>query len=410
MFPRKSVLAILLLTTLLIFGAQVSACGGDDDDDVARTSSDDDDVVPPVDDDDDDDADDDDDDDDSDDDDDDADGDFHMSLSTSHLLEFRVADAEYSRGSDRIIAVSSEPKNRLFLVNGDSGGAESVTLPYSSTDVSVSPNGAYAAVSHGDNISYVDLADESIEESFKPSTTIGDVILADSYIYGIPIVGDWVHLICLKISDKTETEHTGEAMELLRYKSRGRLHPNGDWIYTADTDETPSDFEKYDIVAGTAAYVDDSPYHGEYPICGDVWFDPDGERIFTKCGRTFTSSGDPDKDMTYAGLLDTYDDNDETTTQLAFSPTKDTLYALEEIGFVAGNKKTWVKAYNSATLAYLGKQQLPSVEVDNTDYDLDGRFIFVDNGGTTLYVIAQVEEEAGLTGNDYRLLVYDIQP
>jgi hypothetical protein len=61
--------------------------------------------------------------------------------------------------------------------------------------------------------------------------------------------------------------------------TRARLHPAGDRMYGAHQGISPSDVERYDFANQPVRVAYDSPYHGECPMCGDLWFTEDGSRI-----------------------------------------------------------------------------------------------------------------------------------
>lgn len=84
-----------------------------------------------------------------------------------------------------------------------------------------------------------------------------------------------------------------------------RMHPVEDWVYTADRYLSPSDLKKFDVALFFGMRRGDSPYHGDYPISGDVWISEDGDRLLTAGGSTFHASAGRDTDMTYAGSVPT---------------------------------------------------------------------------------------------------------
>ncbi len=215
-------------------------------------------------------------------------------------FDFDVIDAEYSAPFQRVVAVSAGP-SVLRLIDPTSLGSEQVALGKVPTAVSVSPDGRYAAVGHDKAVSYVDLGAQKVVKEVAITTDALDVTLAgNGYVYAFPRLDQWERIHAVDLQSGLETLHTGEEIFA---GTLARLHPDGKSIYGASNGLSPSDIEKYDISAGTPAYKYDSPYHGDYPMCGDLWFWPDGSRIFTRCGAVFHASSDPASDMTYAGSL-----------------------------------------------------------------------------------------------------------
>ncbi len=84
----------------------------------------------------------------------------------------------------------------------------------------------------------------------------------------------------------------------IRQASYLSLHPDEDWVFAADTDLSPSDFEKFDITGAGISALGDSPYHGDYRISGGVWANVDGKHVVTRGGDAFLAS-----DMTYVTSL-----------------------------------------------------------------------------------------------------------
>ena len=84
----------------------------------------------------------------------------------------------------------------------------------------------------------------------------------------------------------------------IRQMSHLTLHPGQDWVFTTDTDSSPSDMNQYDISGVGITYVKDSPYHGDHRIYGEVWATPDGKYLITKGGDLFLAA-----DMTFVKEL-----------------------------------------------------------------------------------------------------------
>ena len=89
----------------------------------------------------------------------------------------------------------------------------------------------------------------------------------------------------------------------MRADTQLRMHPSRNWIYIADRDLSPSGFAKLDVTNFPTITDSGSPYHGDYPIRGDIWISEDGDRLLVAGSTSFHASADPDVDMTYAGSL-----------------------------------------------------------------------------------------------------------
>lgn len=215
-----------------------------------------------------------------------------------------VADAEYSRALDAIVMVSSYPDNALYLYDSTTGTERKVALSRLPTAVSVSPDGRYAAVGHDARITHVDLesvlAGSAMTKQLDVSVEVDDIVLDGRGVaHAFPARDQWQVVHSVDVATNVETLGTGN----LYAGVRGRLHPSGDYLYLADNGLSPSDIAKFDVRSGSAIRLYDSPYHGDYAMCGDVWFKEDGATIYTKCGNTFRSSTAQAEDMLYSGRL-----------------------------------------------------------------------------------------------------------
>lgn len=308
-------------------------------------------------------------------------------------LPFRVLDAEYSRALDRLVAVGTSP-NRLYVYDPLAHTYDEVVLSLAPTAVSVGPDGAHAAVGHNGWISYVDLASLSVVVSYPVSANLLDVVLAgNGYAYGFPVSGMWTSIRSLNLTSGVESPSGGWGIYA---GTVAKLHPDGTKMYGADNGLSPSDIERYNITAGPATIAYDSPYHGDYAMCGDLWISDDGARIFTRCGNVFWSTDTMGSDMIYGGSLGTsvrHVDHSSASGQVAAVPS----------AFGDPLADTQVKVYDAAFLTSVGSFPLPPATVSGMSYPDHGRFAFWRSDGSRYYVIVQVDPTAGLL-NDYAIL------
>mmetsp|Transcript_24781 Transcript_24781/g.37768 ORF Transcript_24781/g.37768 Transcript_24781/m.37768 type:complete len:867 (-) Transcript_24781:60-2660(-) len=326
-------------------------------------------------------------------------------------LQYRVADAEYSKSLDRIIMISSEP-NEIHVYNPLTGMDDVVhSLPLSPSCVSVSPDGKYAAVGYNGWVSYVDLTaattgNEDPVQTFAVSADVSDVVLAgNGYIYAFPRVDQWVSLHSIEIATGIETTHTGYP---IREGTRAKLHPSGTKIYGANNGLSPSDFERYDISGGPAEYEYDSPYHGDYDISGDLWMSEDGGRIFVKGRNVFRSSDNRDMDMIYAGSInlrdvrssiESLDHSSQQGMIVAVPAFIDPIWYDDEASSSLGSDDQ-IEMYEESFLGHVGTLTLPKFLINNGElllpYVVHGKFVFFDSTGQQFHVVVQVDANAGM--------------
>ena len=215
-----------------------------------------------------------------------------------HRLTGPVTDAEYSASLHSLVYLSGFD-GKLHILDMDDFSERRVTLAELPRRVGLSPDGTMAAISHPGLVSLVDLRTAARIDEQTYSADWGDIVLDhDNRAHLIPVRGQWVSLHSIEF-DADRSSLAG----LLYEKSQLRMHPSSNWIYFADRDLSPPDFGRYDLSQFPTITGGDSPYHGDYPIRGNIWISEDGDRLLVAGGASFHASADPDMDLTYAGSL-----------------------------------------------------------------------------------------------------------
>jgi hypothetical protein len=329
-------------------------------------------------------------------------------------LSHDVIDAEYDRALDAIVMVSSSPTNALYLYDVSDGTERQLSLNSSPTAVSVSPDGQFAAVGHDALITHVDLqaliAGAPVTKLLNVSTVVFDVVLdGRGNVHALPAADQWVSVHSVEVATNTETLGTGS----LYAGTRGRLHPSGDYMYTANNGLSPSDIAKYDVRSGTANELYDSPYHGDYAMCGDVWLAENGATIYTKCGNTFRSSTTQSQDMVYSGRLQLSTSQYYGFVIQALSQadaTKEIMLieadSYECAPHSANNRcYTHLALYESDFLNRAALYSLPSIELGGSTYSQRGAFVFHSSDGLHRYMISRLYGAPGATQPHYLTVV-----
>lgn len=227
-----------------------------------------------------------------------------QALSGTVALTHDLVAAAYSTSLDAIVSVSRAPSAALNVLSLASGQTRSVPLASVPTSVALSPDGRRAAVGHDAAVSLVDLVPATPGAAmpvtrFAVSLPVSAVVLDGQgriYAFGASAsswaVMHWVDA-AIGVDNLSTTNVSGLVLPV--------LHPAADRIYFSTRDSYPNDL--YDIVldaAGPRTGVD-SPYHGDYEICGRVWTSAIATRLYTACGKTFNAATDASQDMRYAG-------------------------------------------------------------------------------------------------------------
>ncbi len=304
----------------------------------------------------------------------------------SDAVGFDVIDAEYSKVLDRLVIVSGSPANQLHIYDPQTRQDTTVILPLAGSCVSVSPDGLFAAVGHNAYISYVNLSTATLLKTIPVSADISDVVLAgNGYAYAFPRRDQWVSIHSVEIATNKETLSNGAT---IRERTVARLHPNGTAIYGADNGLYPSDIEKYDISGGPAAFLYDSPYHGDYLMNGNLWISEDGLKIFTKGGNAFRSSAVQADDMRYIGALEgLVGTNFSGPVSLTHSASAGKVAAIPNTPYSVTNPlDTEIRIFDYTYLTFQRSIALPG----------HGVHVFYDKTGTKIYSI--VKNDSGKYG------------
>lgn len=304
-------------------------------------------------------------------------------------LPHDVVDAEFDKALNALVMVSNQPSNAIYVYDVATGVERSQALPKRPMAVSVAPDGQTAAVGHDALVSVFDLTTLGQPGAPDPtllnvSSDMFDIVLdGNGFVHVFPLTDQWEQPHSIEIATNTETLGNASIYD----STRARLHPNGQWIYTADNGLSPSDIAKLDITSGAAAALYDSPYHGDYEMCGNLWFSEDGATIYTACGNTFRSSADQAQDMIYTGGLELSpsDFYGWQVRSLSQSDADDEIalieserYTCEIVPGSAGPCYTHLALYESQFLNKLATYAIGPVSVDGQDYAQHGLYVFHD--------------------------------
>ncbi len=327
-----------------------------------------------------------------------------LTVASRVALPHNIIDAEFSKALNKIVMVGSYPASALYVYDVATGAEQQQSLNKLPTAVSVSPDGLTAAVGHDALITVVDLATVGQPGAPAPillnvSADVFDLVLdGRGSVHAFPRVDQWVQPHSIDIA--TNTEQLGSYP--LRAGSHARLHPSADFIYTADNGLSPSDIQKWDITSGVATLLYDSPYHGDYGMCGDLWFNESGTTIYTPCGNTFRSNTVQAQDMIYSGALQLSPSGptapygwrirflSQSAAQTEIALIEDELYQCEIVPS-AGPCYEHLAFYESDFLNRLAVYALGPVTVNDLAYSQHGLFVFYDAVGTNKYLLSRLD-------------------
>jgi len=311
-------------------------------------------------------------------------------------LAYTPVDAQYSTALDRIIMVSASP-NQLHVYDPITQGDTVVGLPKQPYAVSVSPDGLYAAVAHDALISYVNLSPPALQASYPIPMTAQTVILSESWVYVLPTYeGDF---LALDLATGVATV-TG-----LGYASGGRLNAAVNAIYGTDDGISPESLIEYNIAAGPFGGSKDSPYWGNYEVCGNIWFSPDGTRIYNRCATVYQASTDPAKDMlyytTFTGI--------SSIGALAESASLNEIAVVQSLVWDPSLNDGVVFLFDSHYLQPIGQLTLPGFTAGGSSLSSHGKWVFFNNASTNLFVLMQGQTSSG-TAAGFAVQAFSLAP
>jgi hypothetical protein len=316
-------------------------------------------------------------------------------------LPHDVVDAEFDRISNTLVMVSRYPSSAIHVYDVVTGLERSQSLSKPPTAVSLAPDGLTAAVGHDAYVSVVELAAVGQPDAPEPvlldlGTDAFDIVLdGNGFVHVFPLSSHWLQLRSIEIATNTETLGPG----ITRPRTRARLHPGGQWIYTADHDFFSDDISKLDTSPGVATPMYDSPRQGDYPICGNLWFSLDGGTIYTACGSTFRSSATQELDMIHIGGMELPPSDyayGRWIRSLSESVQGDEIALIEEDAYIceiwpgeAGPCYSHFALYEPQSLAELATYAFNLVTIDGFDYAQRGMHVFHDATNGRKYVIGR---------------------
>jgi hypothetical protein len=300
-------------------------------------------------------------------------------------LAFKPVDVHYSKSLDRLVMISGSP-NQVHLVNPVTGAESIINLSLAPLSLSVSPDGKRAAVGHDGWISYVNLEAGYVEKNLAVSLLASTVVLSGNGSIWVP-------------PSTTVNVGTGAQTSTYNFWSAHKpaLHPNGNWIYYT-RGGSPDDVIKGDISSGTFQYLYDSRYHGDFAICGGVFYSADGNRLLTGCGTLFRTTASSSDDLTYNGALSPA----QQVTSAVDSVIARKFAVIPGNGWNTTSADTEVHFYDNEYLTLLGRVPLPIYTTGGVVAPWHGRHVFYSPDGTKLYVVLQADSKANLV-NDYAI-------
>jgi hypothetical protein len=308
-----------------------------------------------------------------------------------------IIDAEYSKKKDILVYVSTNP-SQLNVFYTSQNKTDVIPLTFIPMSVSVSMDANFVVVGHDAHLTHIDINKKLVINTYDVSCEALDIVLGNNkWAYVFPKRDQWSSIRCIDLANGKEILHTSHPA--LYAGSKAKLHPSGKYIYAANNFLSPSDIEKYDIQGGVAVRLYDSPYHGDYPAGGNLWFSEDGKRVFLKAQTTMKLSDDKTSDMLYNGtvgldtLTNSYDQN-RTIVSLDHSAAENKLYAISTDTIYRNRPNLpFIWIYDATNLSYQRKISVLKFS-SNPSSSIEPFFVFVNSKVNQLYVITKEMENS----------------
>ncbi|MBP9946807.1 MAG: serine/threonine protein kinase [Vicinamibacteria bacterium] len=298
-----------------------------------------------------------------------------------HNLPFRLTDAAFSRALNRLVVIA-EGIQAVMIVDPETGNSTRVDLPATPHSVTTSPEGFAALVTSDFSVSMVNLASGTVDRTVAVNVR-GSTGLMGSWAYILPERDQWekvrsVNLLSGEIKTGTGSVYAGAIM---------KAHPSGRRLYMVDRGLSPGDIHRIDAGLGPALAVKDSRYHGDYPICENLWFSEKGDFAFTGCGNAFSLSDDPKKDMDFAGTVPNLEE--QRISALAHSDSASRVLLVPQQRYSRNDEdpRDTLVTYEFPGFRFIARDVLPRLGTPESPVIATGRFVFANRDGRRMYVV-----------------------
>lgn len=315
------------------------------------------------------------------------------------ILKSNVIDAEYSKNSDQLVYISSNP-SAINIFNSNTELIESIPLVYEPTCVSISLDAETAVVGHDGHITYINLKSKSIINTYSISCSALDIVLGNNkWAYVFPKEGQWTYIKSINMNLSYDNEAPRSIYNQLFSGEKGRLHPSGKYIYAENT-LSPSTIERFDIQNGDIDNNYETLNGNDYSLVPSLWFSEDGFRIFSRKKTVLKTSEIGSGDIVYNGKIDP--NNDTNIAWLDHSSIKDKLYIIFSTSDLWNPVKYhYISVHNASNLTFVNKIELEKYFVSDNKgggvfYDAEPFFVFSNSNSSCLFVITKAIK-SGLT-------------
>lgn len=308
------------------------------------------------------------------------------------ILQTNVIDAEYSKKTDQLVYVSSNPA-QVNIFNSNTESLQKISLAYNPKCVSISQDGSTAVVGHDGHITHVNLKNPSIIQTYTISCSALDIVLGNNkWVYVFPEKDQWTYIRSVNMNLEYNYEMPISIYNQLHAGAKGRLHPSGKYIYMQSS-LSSAKIQRLTIKNGNIDDRYESNFEEEDYTIPSIWFSEDGNRLFTRERSVLKTSELNNLDAVYNGRIPS--ENNSKIDWLDHSSSKGKLYV------IFSNDDQWnpiksnnIYVFNDSDLSYLNKLDLEKYFNQTTrnsqeSYDAVPYFVFSNSNGNSLFVVTK---------------------
>lgn len=216
-----------------------------------------------------------------------------------------AVDAEFSKPLNSVVYLSDQ-NPEVVILNMDTLESRTVPLSKPAYHIGISPNGLFAAVSHDDLASLIDLSSGTLMDQQATNLHFGDIILdrnniahfSPSWFLFDDVFFEASDVIYSVDFENNAVTEGGESFN----GSFLKLHPSLDSVYGLWRILSSPQIAKLDLANGltdfkyATEFIDDS-------LDSDLWLSETGDRIVTQGELVFTADPDPAFDLDFVTKL-----------------------------------------------------------------------------------------------------------
>ncbi len=303
-------------------------------------------------------------------------------------LSFNVVAGDYDKALDRFVLVSAAP-NELHIFDPVTNADRVVSLGPTPLSLSLSADGTHAAVGHDGWLSYVDLANAQVLNTYVlQDVANGTALGTNGYAYTFQKAYT-ASASSLNLNTGVPTQ-----VSLTSSISAARVGPSGHSLYVDQ-----SGLAAYNLVASPTIGSRASPYLNQNNGCGGIWFTEDGTRLLGGCGNVLNVSDNPSQDLVPAASMPlalggfAWADDSQRAGRIAVipgNPYQNSLYGVQD---------TSLQFYSRDDLTLLSQAPVPSFAVAGKNYPGHGHVVSWNSSGSAVFVLEQADSAAKLASS-----------